>query len=439
MNQPIDTTPTIRLHVVPVSETPFQDDLFDTKQLADKLLRTLKLLKDGGAIAIDSPWGSGKTWFAKNWKLYLDQGGFTTVYVDAFAMDYVDDPFIMIAGELLSVAKKLKSNTESSLLEAGAKLGKALLPVGTKVVTSVAARWLVGEQGAEAIGNSFDKAVDELGGLAEKQVEKTLQDYESEKASAFAYKEKIREFASSQKHPIVVLIDELDRCRPDFAIKTLERIKHFFEVPGVVFVLLVNGKQLAASIRGAYGSEIDAETYMRKFLIFSVALPKRRSEYLSNDDLIYCRHILRAYGFQDKFVVEKFAEQFGAIASSLRFQYRDIERGCALYAIAQPVGSSAPLVAWVIALKLWRPDLFEGVMHGEHRAHTEIVNLANDTFGNASVVRLALELHKDAAKGFNSNKMSTDDKDSILSMVHSAHKLENVFPMLCRKVNLNLR
>lgn len=438
MTQPNETTTRIKLQVVPVSKTPFEGDLFATKEFADKLLPTLNLLRDGGAIAIDSPWGAGKTWFAKNWILALEQNGYTTVYVDAFAMDYVDDPFMMIAGELLGVAKQLRPEIQPGLLEAGAKLGKALLPVGTKVVTSVAAKWLVGEQGAEAIGDSLDKAIDGLSGLAEKQVEKTLEDYESQKASAAAYRTKIGELAASQENPIVVFIDELDRCRPDFAVKTLERIKHFFEVPGVVFVLLVNGKQLTAAVKGEYGPDIDAETYLRKFLLFSVSLSKRRGEDSQNDDVIYCHQILHAYGFPDKEVVRYFADEFGSIASALLFEYRDIERGCALYAIAQPVGNSAGMVAWVIALKLWRPDLFDGVMRGERGAHVAIMKLPSNTFGNARIVRIALELHNVAAQGYE-NRMDEEKEQHLRQLMGNIYRLEDVFPSLCRKVNLAIR
>jgi len=59
-------------------------------------------------------------------------------------------------------------------------------------------------------------------------------------------------------------VDELDRCRPDFALGLLERIKHLFDVEGIAFVLLVNRSQIEGYIRTVYGNA-DAEAYLLKF------------------------------------------------------------------------------------------------------------------------------------------------------------------------------
>ncbi|MDO6804915.1 P-loop NTPase fold protein, partial [Wenyingzhuangia sp. 1_MG-2023] len=73
--------------------------------------------------------------------------------------------------------------------------------------------------------------------------------------------------------PIVIFIDELDRCRPDFAVQMLEVIKHTFDVVNVKFVLVTNTKQLRAAINHRYGPLVDAQRYLDKFLKFSVRLP----------------------------------------------------------------------------------------------------------------------------------------------------------------------
>ncbi|WP_081764293.1 P-loop NTPase fold protein [Sphingobium sp. Ant17] len=65
--------------------------------------------------------------------------------------------------------------------------------------------------------------------------------------------------------PIFVVVDELDRCRPDYAIALLESIKHLFDVPGVVFVIALHGRQLTASIEAVYGAKFDATAYLRRF------------------------------------------------------------------------------------------------------------------------------------------------------------------------------
>ena len=63
------------------------------------------------------------------------------------------------------------------------------------------------------------------------------------------------------------MIDELDRCNPHYSVLVLERIKHIFSVPGIVFILSVDKKQFGNAIRGYYGSDlIDANEYLRRFI-----------------------------------------------------------------------------------------------------------------------------------------------------------------------------
>ena len=76
-----------------------------------------------------------------------------------------------------------------------------------------------------------------------------------------------------RKGPIVFFVDELDRCRPNYAMEMLERIKHVFNVDGVVFVISTDRQQLVNSVKTLYGEGIDAEGYLRRFFDLSYQLP----------------------------------------------------------------------------------------------------------------------------------------------------------------------
>jgi hypothetical protein len=65
--------------------------------------------------------------------------------------------------------------------------------------------------------------------------------------------------------PMFVFIDELDRCRPSFAIRMLEEAKHLFDIDGIVFVIATDSEQLAHSIRAVYGEGFEARRYLRRF------------------------------------------------------------------------------------------------------------------------------------------------------------------------------
>jgi len=73
--------------------------------------------------------------------------------------------------------------------------------------------------------------------------------------------------------PVFVLIDELDRCRPPYAIAMLERIKHLFEIPDVVFVVATDSEQLVHSIRAVYGQDFSGSRYLTRFFDLSYTFP----------------------------------------------------------------------------------------------------------------------------------------------------------------------
>lgn len=72
---------------------------------------------------------------------------------------------------------------------------------------------------------------------------------------------------------LVVFIDELDRCNPIYAIKLLERIKHFFNHENIIFIFSVNVKELTNTISNYYGQNFDSHKYLNKFCDISIDLP----------------------------------------------------------------------------------------------------------------------------------------------------------------------
>ena len=90
------------------------------------------------------------------------------------------------------------------------------------------------------------------------------------------------------------MIDELDRCRPSYAVELLEIAKHLFSVDRIVFVLAVNRSELVHSIKALYGSEFDAQGYLGRFFDVDIRLPEpEREEFLEA--------LLRAIDFDDYF------------------------------------------------------------------------------------------------------------------------------------------
>ena len=84
MNQP-SKQPLPQLYLRLSTEIPidrFDGDLFERKELANRLTNMLNRLPDGAVLSIDSPWGEGKTWFGRRWEANLKDQGFRTAYID---------------------------------------------------------------------------------------------------------------------------------------------------------------------------------------------------------------------------------------------------------------------------------------------------------------------------------------------------------------------
>jgi len=121
----------------------------------------------------------------------------------------------------------------------------------------------VAEDLAAEIKNAGDEAINHA-------VESLLADHVAVEESIVALQQALEMLAETK--PIVIFIDELDRCRPDFAVNMLENIKHVFDVEGVQFVLVTNSEQLRSSINHCYGNGLDAQRYLDKFVQFSLSL-----------------------------------------------------------------------------------------------------------------------------------------------------------------------
>lgn len=91
-----------------------------------------------------------------------------------------------------------------------------------------------------------------------------------------------------------MLVDEVDRCRPTFAVELLERIKNLFNVPNAIFVISLDKQQLAVSLSAIYGSGINSEEYLRRFIDLEYALPKA-------DTKAFTENLFRRFGFEEFF------------------------------------------------------------------------------------------------------------------------------------------
>ena len=253
----------IRVQPLPIevpTDEPFKNDLLGRKAFAESLAATLGGIEGPGVFAIDGQWGTGKTTFVRMFEQHLINEGFRVVTINAWDTDYADDP---LAALVSSVAN---AEPDGSKRE---KFKKAAVDV-LKVVAPAAIR--VATSGLLDLSAPTEKiAGDALGKFAENGLAR----FEDHAKSMDAFKERLMELGGqSGDKPMVVIVDELDRCRPTYAVEMLETIKHAFDVDNLLFVLALNRKQLDQSAATLYGTPLDPESYFRRFFDFELRLPE---------------------------------------------------------------------------------------------------------------------------------------------------------------------
>lgn len=275
-------------------ETPFEGDFLGRKALADSLEGYVSRLQVGATIAIDAEWGAGKSWFVNHWKKQLENNDYEVIYLNAFSQDYIDDPFLTISME---IANHLDANEEKieKLKKGIGNVWRSFLPHAPMLIfsaiTTLAGGGFFAQRVNEAINeikNSGDFS-EKFGEIINEQLEEHLteqvESYQKEKQSLEYFKTCLKDITQNQGKPIIFIVDELDRCKPEFSIRLIERIKHFFDVPKVVFVLSMNKSQLEESINSYYGFKND-NNYLDKFIDTTIRLKKVSDISLSYEKCI---------------------------------------------------------------------------------------------------------------------------------------------------------
>ena len=252
---------------------PYRDDKLDRKQYGSVLEQIVSTYNDGCVISLNGEWGTGKTTFVKMWKQQLENNNYKTIYFNAWETDYIEDPLIALIAEFKKLSTNELQEATKKMVKTFSKMSLAMVPT----LLSLIAKYSLGidiekisKEGLEVLSNTLEQSIDK---------------YVEQKKSIGAFQKALIEYVSeiTPDKPLIFIVDELDRCNPAFAVKVLERIKHLFDIPNIVFVLSIDKEQLYHSICGYYGSEnIDAQEYLRRFIDVEFSLPQPNAENFCN-------------------------------------------------------------------------------------------------------------------------------------------------------------
>lgn len=255
-------------------------DLLDREEFIEnviKIVNQLSEIKRGCCFAIEGGWGVGKTFvieeIEERLKVFLSEetnsDRYFVFHYNCWQHDYYEEPAVAIISAMIASIKDdeavLSKNIDNTI-KAGYELAK-------EKFKEIAGLYIENKIGIDLIS------------LADKTNENKdkIEDAEREFDEMFNFSQTIEKVRNklqeiAEERTIVLFVDELDRCIPQYAIKVLERLHHiFYGLDNVVVIMAIDRKQLEHSVEEMFGarkdeSSIDIERYLKKFIDFSVVL-----------------------------------------------------------------------------------------------------------------------------------------------------------------------
>jgi hypothetical protein len=228
-----------------------QEDLLNRTDFIKNHLGNLKtLLERGGCIGFTAPFGGGKSWLCDQFiekiekESLPDIKNIKTIKIDASLHQYVIDPLVPIWSAL---SQALPDDAKSR------KLKKKFLGIIKFLISAASTSFLYADITSLIPSLRDDSSHAES---IEKQIEN--------------YKKELSEYATT--HPILFFIDELDRCTPEFTLKFLDHTRHYFTIPNISFVLMLNDHQIYKHIKHVLGDD-QGKIYLEKFIPTLIPLP----------------------------------------------------------------------------------------------------------------------------------------------------------------------
>lgn len=357
-----------RSEVEVLPEEPFDNDELDREKFADTLTTLIKTSNGPLVIGLSGKWGTGKTTFVRMWQEKLEPE-FKCLYFNAWKNDFVSDPLVAFVGE---ISKVIQANGDESEIDREAKIKQLQNAAGKVIKFGIPPLLRILSAGlvdAEAMRTAIEEVA--------AGTEQIFEEYEEEQKSIKEFRTELKSFAQSFQSPsndsgstpLIFFVDELDRCRPDFAVELLERVKHLFNVPNVVFILSTAKDQLRHSLRAFYGEGMDAEAYLRRFIDLEYSLPEPSPEKYVNVlfNAFEFKDLLKRYQNQSQVaLLELIARMTEVMGLSLRDQDQYFTRLSLIYRIQNERASRTDEIlliftAFVTALRMFKNDLYSDI------------------------------------------------------------------------------
>ena len=237
-------------------------DKLNLKPFAENLLQniekgTASSIGERGAytISLNADFGNGKTTFLEMFKKFIEDEksqDYNIISINAWESDFYGEPIISILSELVNYMRK--NNGDSK----GKKIIKIIGKVGINI-------------GNQLIQSQTGVNIKDIKSSLEENGNKLWEAFNLRKGTIKEIKTAISEYTEGKK--LLIIVDELDRARPDYAVHFLEDMKHFFNIENVIFLVAVNRKQMETTVKCLYGQDLNFNGYYGKFFKQEIDLP----------------------------------------------------------------------------------------------------------------------------------------------------------------------
>lgn len=212
-------------------------------------------------LNLNAEWGAGKTWFIKRW-YHSVKNTYPSVYIDAWQQDFSNDPLLAVVSSIIDQLKNISGDLPNIRPEFSQKIFKLL-----KSTSKIVAKSALKSVHIDIDGIDLSISDDDVSDIVDTLCTSHKEQYDAIQEIKKDIYEWIHSCRGKKQliFPAFIFIDELDRCRPSYAVEMLETIKHIFDIPGIVFVVATDTEQLQHAIKAIYGENFDARSYLSRF------------------------------------------------------------------------------------------------------------------------------------------------------------------------------
>ncbi len=352
---------------------PWDGDLLGYAAIGDTYTNLIQSIDDSKVISIEAGFGRGKTFFRKEWAKHLRAAGEVVIEIDAQLSDHSGDPVVTFIGALVADLPDTEKGKVQAFWEKGKKFGGAVGRTVAKAALKSGADELIDgltDTAADAVEgmDALEAAVAEIGDgmskLAGQAIAAQMAAEQMRVKEMPQQLDALRKALTEEKDTdrVVILIDELDRCHPDYVIALLEAMKLVFDQDGFVFCLMVNADYLERLATHRFGGVGEGERYLDKFVDIRLQLP-RADEFrgVVAADIVRNLQVENSFGTGREFTTEYAAEVAQNIVSQHDFSMRQIERVLLKVDVAlrcyRQVPIDLPLLVFLAFVELKSPGL----------------------------------------------------------------------------------